>query len=292
MKSIKYVLLSLLLVSMISCRVEQREYVVGQRTAAGKVVYDRTAISLYHLLDEIKMLNVVDMYMRAATQYERDSIEELGLSRYNIRLYPDGVCTLKGDIDWDIKTGNQPLDKVGAVWSISATNNSYSYEYGDNRTPIPVDGLIVSCTSPERWNVAIKDNQIDKNTKSDANLTVERLERVEANFGRNSRYSISGSGKLCNTDRDNTYLNIDYDITQDLVYNTELPNSQFSTKCSPGDLYNPYFPIFINGIVQMSVVNTTHTTAESVKADMTKSKWNDKHARITFRGVTEVWSER
>lgn len=53
---------------------------------------------------------------------------------------------------------------------------------------------------------------------------------------------------------------------------------------------SPEYPFSLyDGIINMSVTNTTLSTPETVKADLTASVGNDIKVKITFKGITEVW---
>lgn len=272
MKKIKYALLPLLMISTIACRINDPIDIEGQRTSGGKLVYDQTTLELETYLQDFNLLQNLDLYLQTTDPIKRDKIEDTLFPNHKIRIAEDGTCTLKGDIVWTVLTNNHSLNSIGTNWSISCKYAGYDSE---ERTIIPKNGFIITCTTPDKWNINLKAN-VNKQNIGNAVLEIECLEKRPQRITINSDYAISASGKFTNTN-ETKFMEVTYNTILPLVY-------QSGRTLTNGD------PCFGDGIIEMAVTNTTHAVPEKVKADLTLSLASNLKVRITFKGITEVWN--
>lgn len=272
MKKIKYALLPLLLLTAIACKISTPiDKIEGKRTSAGKLVYDQTTAELEKYLQDFNFLQNLDLYIQTANPVERAKIENTLFPNHKIDIAEDGTCTLKGDIVWTILTNNRSLNSIGTNWSVSCKYEGYDSE---ERTIIPKDGFLITCTTPDKWNINLKSNVNELNI-GNAVLEIECLEKRPQQITINSDYGIAASGKFTNT-CETKFLEVTYNTILPLVYKSGRSQAN-GNAC------------FVDGILEMSVINTTHAVPEKVKADLTSSLAGNIRVRITFKGLTEVW---
>lgn len=281
MKTQKYIYLILLSILAVSCKVDSGEWIDSERTVSGKLVYDNSANMLGEHLYAFDFLQGVDFYITTTDPVKKDSIENTLLRDYKIGVTDDGIYTLTGREIWTIKTDNRSLNQIGASWSVSCR---YDGTDSDKTVIIPTDALAVTCTSPEKWSMTIDGYRDGAGFIGRASLVIERVEKREQKFHINSDYTMAGKGHLF-YQRDDRIMNIDYSTSLPMVYRVDkdIVNRE-------GDSQYRSWPFwFSDGIMSMSVTNSTYPVPESVKADLTSSLGQNRKVKITFKGITEIW---
>lgn len=275
MKTLKSFLLLCIVFSIVSCRTDEADQVENRRTAAGSLIFDRSADYLERCLEELNVLQNVNLYTHGSDAAERDRGLRL-LKEYEVNASSDGVCTLKSisGREWIVATGNQPLNKVGTVWSVSY--KYYDYWGVEKDAVTPAESLVITCISPQKWSLHVK--AFDEVWLfGDVLLSVEMLTQRPPKQTINNDYAISGKGLLKN-ERNGTFLSIDFDITSPLIYKPLDPVLKNSPVEPPPPL------LFVAGGIDMTVVSTNNPKPETINAELI-----DSNLRITFRGLTEVW---
>lgn len=277
MKTEKYLFLLLVALNLSSCVISEPQFIENRRTSAGRMVYYNTAMILRGYIVKLNFLQNVNRYMQAAGLPERDSVRDVLLKGFNIRLTNEGTYILRSEDAkvWTIVTGNKSLDAAGTVWSVSCGYAGYGIV---DRIVIPRGGFIVEATAPETWKLVIKGCE-DYAFMSDATLTVERLEKRPQSSSIRSDYRMEGCGRLASREEEK-FLDIGYRILSPMIYRAGIFDEERII---------PDLACFLEGAIDMNVVNDTHTEPENVKADLTGSREDEFAVSITFRGLTETW---
>lgn len=279
MKTVKYIYLMLLPLMILSCKIESGNGNHIKRTLSGKLVYENTSNMLGEHLVTFNFLQSVDLYINTTDAVEKDNIKNLLLKEYQIETTEDGVYTLNGARVWRIKTTNKSLNETGVSWSVSCKYSGYDSE---ERVIISVDGFVAKCTAPEKWSLSI-DSFKDEFSTGVAALTVERIKkRAQSNYI-DSDYSIAGKGHIFYK-KDDRIMDIDYATLLPVIYIADPEYGNRPNIPSPQRVF-----WFSDGITDMTVTNSTNSTPEAVKADLTASIENDLKVKITFKGITETW---
>lgn len=287
MKTIKYFTLFLLVAFVMSCKVSSPYDIEGRRTMFGAVAFEEVSLALYENSRVMTLAQIVDLYMNASTQSERDNIQRVYLPYYKITV-SGNECILSKDMEWKFDTHGHRLNAPRAEWSVQCDGgNHYPYIY------IPDGGYTIKKAEGTTWLLKI-DGYNMASVVSQGELTIQYAEPSEQDVTPTSSFALTGRGEVSSIGN----FMIRYNIDQGLVchssrLNSTTQESQMVTKSTYTSLDVPYLPHvysqFMDGKLSMEVEKGSPVQNTAVMADMTQSTGSDIFVEISMSGISEPW---
>ena len=257
----------LLCVLLSSCRIDDGDENT-MKTEAVKIAYDVVKTELISVASDVNLMQKIDIYLQAKTQYEKDSILYFVLKDYKILNKDSNIFVSSGEgFEYEITRKDFcSLSTPNATWVIrknslySETRNSYiknvnnkEWEYVSNDDYSEVSKFRVK-------------QQITNNKLTDGAITNDYvIEQVIL-----KKNSISSNDKS---------LKILYTIDKPIVI------------CSSKLEYPYYERNIFKGKINMSIpyrniwVDSEQLTEEEAIVEII----SEEQTKLTFMGITEVW---
>lgn len=278
MKTIKYFTLFLLTVFLASCKIESGDNIDGRRTMYGAVAFEDVSEVLHVGVNPMTLAQIVDLYMNASTQSERDNINRIYLPYYQITINGN-QCKLSGSMFWTFDTKGQQLTSPDAEWSVVCSD---SEDYTSGHAHISPESYTIRKEDGTRWRLTIQEQNMGV-SKSNANLVIQYMEPEAKDVTPTSGFSIEGEGEIIQI----CEPTINYQIELALICPASrfIPILQPSKAVSKTSYPPPYVrSIFVDGKVSMQVGSL------AVQADLTQSTPKYPCVIISMSGKIEKWT--
>lgn len=285
----KYTIILIIAIVSIACKTSDGYY-NDEPTKPGKIAYNATRNYIESYIYLLNTAENVDLYRRAANSADKDSLALLYFYGYTITNPDLNTIMLSGYDVWTFKTNGRSLNADGAVWSIS-----HKYKY-DTRELIPEDGLIITKTAAEKWNLKIKNIILQDNRNnnsyyfSDDNLSSASMDitklHIPATALSEERYDylIAVDGKFHETSYRYEYNHLTSSQSANYIEIKYKSTDNNPLVCK----FNQGQATFTNGIMDIEV-QTNGRDKDLINVDLTASSENDIIIKMRFNTVTEIY---